>query len=149
MSAFAGGAVGISIPLLLVPYSAGLLKINLTAIAAGSQTARSTRTSSPPKPPMAYGKLIIAAFPVGPIGFAMGAGAAWLLGASSPSFFGVGVGALFVLLAMLQSVNGKSIPESEGKKVELVAFTVDPTAIDLGFEGSEGPYVVMRKRKGS
>lgn len=98
---------------------------------------------------MDYAKLILATFTVGPLGFAMGAGSAWLLGASSPSLFGVGVGALFVLIAMLQSVNGKSIPESQGKKVEMVAFTVDPTAIDLGFEGNEGPYVVMRKRKGS
>ena len=29
---------------------------------------------------------------------------------------------------------------------ELVAFTIDPTAVELGEDG-EGPYVVMRKRK--
>jgi hypothetical protein len=96
---------------------------------------------------MDYGKLIIAAFTVGPLGFAMGAGFAWLFGASTPSLFGGGVGALFVVLAMLQSVNGKSIPESEGKKAELVPFTLDPTAVEVG-EDSEGPYVVMRKHKG-
>ncbi|MCA6218823.1 hypothetical protein KGA65_19950 [Ideonella sp. B7] len=68
---------------------------------------------------MNYGKLIIAVFTVGPLGFAMGAGFAWLFGASTPSLFGGGVGALFVVLAMLQSVNGKSIPESDRKKAHL------------------------------
>lgn len=80
-----------------------------------------------------------------PLGFVMGAGFTWLFGASTPSLFGGGV--LFVLIGMWQSAYGKSVPESVGKKVELVAFTLDPAAADVGEDG-DGPYVVIRKRKG-
>lgn len=55
---------------------------------------------------MNYGKLILASCTLGPLGFAIGAGAAFLFRFDTPSLYGAAAGVLLVFFAMRGGSNG-------------------------------------------
>lgn len=90
-------------------------------------------------------KLIIALFTIGPLGYGMGYGGAWLFRADAPCLFGIGVGGVLTLMAMWPSSGTPGTSIVETKTYELVPFSIDPTALDTSFDDS-GPFLVKRRR---
>lgn len=99
----------------------------------------------PPRWELDIAKLIIAMTTLGPLGYGMGFGGAWILRADTPCLFGIGMGGLLTLMAMWPSAGTPETSIVGTSENEIVPFSNDPTALDMSFDGT-GPFLVKRRR---